>query len=197
MSITDAVERGMVEHVSGERGGIERGAVRLRRPLWEGRFDHFKIDIFTDGERKWAGLWVHLWCPHNMSTHGRDPYDLLILEHDVTTREYEAYTGPLPDSEEYKAAVAAFGHARAADPEPSLAQVMINEAAFRQYRRTQVAEMRPYSPGEKLSPRVSISATDRQAGSPKLGDMIARNPKNHHDQWLVAAAAFADNFEAF
>jgi hypothetical protein len=26
--------------------------------------------------------------------------------------------------------------------------------------------------------------------------MIARNPKNHADQWLVAAAYFADNFEA-
>ena len=26
-------------------------------------------------------------------------------------------------------------------------------------------------------------------------DMIARNPKNHDDQWLVAAAYFADNFE--
>jgi hypothetical protein len=26
--------------------------------------------------------------------------------------------------------------------------------------------------------------------------MIARNPKNHSDRWLVAAAYFADNFEA-
>jgi hypothetical protein len=25
--------------------------------------------------------------------------------------------------------------------------------------------------------------------------MIARNPKNHADKWLVAAAYFADNFE--
>jgi hypothetical protein len=25
--------------------------------------------------------------------------------------------------------------------------------------------------------------------------MIARNPKNHDDQWLVAAKYFADNFE--
>ena len=33
------------------------------------------------------------------------------------------------------------------------------------------------------------------AGSPKEGDMIARNPKNHADQWLVAAQYFADNFE--
>jgi len=25
--------------------------------------------------------------------------------------------------------------------------------------------------------------------------MIARNPKNHDDQWLIAADYFADNFE--
>jgi hypothetical protein len=28
-----------------------------------------------------------------------------------------------------------------------------------------------------------------------LGDMIARNPKNHSDQWLVAKQYFEDNFE--
>jgi len=36
---------------------------------------------------------------------------------------------------------------------------------------------------------------DTKAGSPKLGDMIARNPQNHADQWLVTAAYFRDNFE--
>jgi hypothetical protein len=30
---------------------------------------------------------------------------------------------------------------------------------------------------------------------PKAGDMIARNPKNHADQWFVEAKYFADNFE--
>jgi hypothetical protein len=66
---------------------------------------------------------------------------------------------------------------------------------FQQYRRKQIAELRPYVEGEVLSDRVSVSAADREAGSPKVGDMIARNPKNHEDQWLVAAAYFADNFE--
>lgn len=66
---------------------------------------------------------------------------------------------------------------------------------FQSYRRRQIAELRPYTPGEKLSERVSISAADLGAGSPKAGDMIARNPKNHDDQWLVAADYFADNFE--
>jgi hypothetical protein len=65
---------------------------------------------------------------------------------------------------------------------------------FTQYRRKQIAELRPWSDGDDMS-RVSVSAPDTEAGSPKAGDMIARNPKNHDDQWLVAAAYFADNFE--
>lgn len=32
-------------------------------------------------------------------------------------------------------------------------------------------------------------------GSPKIGDMIARNPKDYSDQWLVAEQYFKDNFE--
>jgi hypothetical protein len=66
---------------------------------------------------------------------------------------------------------------------------------FKRYRRRQIAELRPYEPGERLSDRVSVSASDRENGSPKVGDMIARNPNNHEDQWLVAAQYFADNFE--
>lgn len=65
---------------------------------------------------------------------------------------------------------------------------------FVRYRRSQIAELRPYVGGEDMA-GISISAPDREAGSPKAGDMIARNPKNHHDQWLVAAQYFADNFE--
>lgn len=65
---------------------------------------------------------------------------------------------------------------------------------FKQYRRVQIAEMRPYEPGETLE-GVSVSAVDREAGSPKEGDMIARNPKNHKDDlWLVARQYFEDNF---
>lgn len=66
--------------------------------------------------------------------------------------------------------------------------------AFKQYRRSQIAELRPYVPGEAMWP-ISISAVDQANGSPKPGDMIARNPKNHDDLWLVAAQYFADNFE--
>ncbi len=78
----------------------------------------------------------------------------------------------------------------------------MNADAFKPYRRSQIAELRPYVPGEDLEGEplalapVSVSAEDRKAGSPKAGDMIARNPKNHADQWLVSAAYFAENFEA-
>jgi len=65
---------------------------------------------------------------------------------------------------------------------------------FKQYRRKQIAELRFWQPGDDMT-RVSVSAPDQEAGSPKQGDMIARNPKNHDDQWLVAAQYFADNFE--
>ena len=54
--------------------------------------------------------------------------------------------------------------------------------------------MRAYEIGEDVS-HVSISDEDRKNGSPKVGDMIARNPKNHADQWLVARKYFEDNLE--
>jgi hypothetical protein len=66
---------------------------------------------------------------------------------------------------------------------------------FKQYRRKQIAELRPWVEGEPLDSIVSVSAEDFKNGSPKAGDMIARNPANHKDQWLVAAKYFADNFE--
>lgn len=69
---------------------------------------------------------------------------------------------------------------------------MINR--FMQYRRKEIAELRPYEPGEDMK-GISRSNADVAAGSPKIGDMIARNPKNHDDQWLVAAQYFDDNFE--
>lgn len=65
---------------------------------------------------------------------------------------------------------------------------------FIKYRRKKIAELRPYVKGEKLT-GVSISDADKKNGSPKIGDMIARNPKNHNDKWLVAKKYFKDNFE--
>ena len=81
---------------------------------------------------------------------------------------------------------------------------------FKEYQRTQKAELRPvieedinqYALDRILTighyldqPEISISEADRKNGSPKIGDMIARNPKNHNDQWLVSKAYFEDNFK--
>jgi len=69
---------------------------------------------------------------------------------------------------------------------------------FKQYRRTNIAEMRPVSEAEVhtgCTSNVSISKADLANGSPKIGDMIARNPLNHNDQWLVAEDYFNLNFE--
>jgi len=64
---------------------------------------------------------------------------------------------------------------------------------FTRYRRVQLAWLRPYMPGESMD-GISVSREDMNTGSPKEGDMIARNPANHKDQWLVAAKYFKENF---
>ena len=43
--------------------------------------------------------------------------------------------------------------------------------------------------------KVSVSDADLKNGSPKIGDMIARNPLNHNDQWLVSEKYFNENLE--
>ena len=70
----------------------------------------------------------------------------------------------------------------------------MNTDPWKRYRRTGLSEMRPYVEGEDVA-HVSVSEPDRRNGSPKVGDMIARNPKNHADQWLVAEKYFRDNLE--
>jgi hypothetical protein len=73
---------------------------------------------------------------------------------------------------------------------------------FKKYKRTNIAEMRPVTNNEildngdaLLNEGVSISQADLETGSPKIGDMIARNPNNHNDQWLVAKEYFESNFK--
>lgn len=65
---------------------------------------------------------------------------------------------------------------------------------FKQYKRKAIAEMAPWTPDIDMT-GVSISEADFKSGSPKNGDMVARNPKNHDDKWLVAAQYFSENFE--
>lgn len=66
---------------------------------------------------------------------------------------------------------------------------------FKQYRRRELAELTPWVEDTNMK-KVSVAEVDRLNGSPKEGDMIARNPKNHDDQWLVAKQYFQDNFDS-
>ena len=68
-------------------------------------------------------------------------------------------------------------------------------SVFEKYRRVAIAEMAAWYPNFDMD-GVSVSAADQEAGSPKPGDMIAHNPSNHADRWLVAEAYFLANFEA-
>lgn len=83
--------------------------------------------------------------------------------------------------------------------------------SFKQYKRKQIAELREVTEADIIQYNnkgelelhvydnnytvVSISQEDIKNGSPKIGDMIARNPNNYYDQWLVAEEYFNDNFE--
>jgi len=75
-----------------------------------------------------------------------------------------------------------------------LKKIMETNKDWAQYKRKGLSEMRPYVVGEDVT-NVSISQADLDNGSPLEGDMIARNPKNHDDQWLVAKKYFDDNLE--
>jgi hypothetical protein len=78
---------------------------------------------------------------------------------------------------------------------------------FKKFKRVEFAEIREVTEADIEEFReqgwitapgyqeVSISDIDLEKGSPKIGDMIARNPKEHNDQWLVAEQYFKDNFE--
>lgn len=73
---------------------------------------------------------------------------------------------------------------------------------FKQYTRIGSAEARPVTSeeiallaSELRETGISVSDEDELGGSPKVGDMIAHNPKNHDDVWLIAAKYFNDNFK--
>jgi hypothetical protein len=65
--------------------------------------------------------------------------------------------------------------------------------AFKKYKRKGLSEMRPYVVGEDLS-GISVSDEDKKLDSLE-GGYVARNPKNHADQWYVAKKYFDDNLE--
>lgn len=58
-------------------------------------------------------------------------------------------------------------------------------------------ELQPMIPWEQNMPMtlVSVSDADKSSGSPKEGDMIAFNPKDPTDMWLVAKDYIAENYD--
>jgi hypothetical protein len=73
---------------------------------------------------------------------------------------------------------------------------------FKKYIRTNIAELRPVTPLEASqgasmlgAKGIFISSADKVKMSPRIGDMIARNPENRNDQWLVDEKYFNENFK--
>ena len=62
------------------------------------------------------------------------------------------------------------------------------------YKRSGVQPMAPWTPEIEME-GVSISDADKDNGSPKVGDMIAVNPNDSDDRWLVAEKWFKENYE--
>lgn len=65
---------------------------------------------------------------------------------------------------------------------------------MKMYRKKQPQPMMPWEPDMSMV-LVSISEADKANGSPKLGDMIAVNPDDATDMWLVAHDFFVENYE--
>jgi hypothetical protein len=86
------------------REAAARGIERVRKPVWAHACTHLKIDI-VDSE---PGPWTHLFDPFNMECNGKDPVSVLCIQMDYEAKEWAQHEGPLNDSDEYRAAVAAY-----------------------------------------------------------------------------------------
>jgi hypothetical protein len=62
------------------------------------------------------------------------------------------------------------------------------------YRKKGLVEIERWVPGINMD-GVSIGDEDKANGSPRDGDMIARDPNNPRDRWLISSAYFAANYE--
>ena len=62
------------------------------------------------------------------------------------------------------------------------------------YIKNKQQPMASYNPLQGLPFGCSISEADDKNGSPKIGDMIAVNPDDETDTWLVAEKFFKDNY---
>ncbi len=62
------------------------------------------------------------------------------------------------------------------------------------YRKKNVQPMEEWTSDTDMT-GVSVSESDKSNGSPKVGDMIAYNPMDETDKWLIAKKFFDDNYE--
>ncbi len=62
------------------------------------------------------------------------------------------------------------------------------------YRKTALQELTPWAPDIPMG-LVSVSVADAAKGSPKAGDMLACNPDDVCDWWLVEEQFFKANYE--
>lgn len=62
------------------------------------------------------------------------------------------------------------------------------------YIKKALQKMIPWEPDMPMD-LVSISDADKANGSPKKGDMIAFNPDDSTDMWLVAEQYVKDNYQ--
>lgn len=64
------------------------------------------------------------------------------------------------------------------------------------YRKRGTIEAEAWQPGIDMK-GVSIGDEDKANGSPKTGDMIACDPENPADRWLISERFFKRNYEPF
>lgn len=64
---------------------------------------------------------------------------------------------------------------------------------MRNYVKKKVQPMEPWVDGYDME-GVSVGSDDAANGSPKQGDMIAHDPTNPSDRWLISSAFFASNY---
>lgn len=65
---------------------------------------------------------------------------------------------------------------------------------YKWYKKFQLVKMTPWKPGFDMN-GVSVSEADQRNGSPHLGDMIAVNPVDSTDCYLVSHEYFQSHYE--
>ena len=69
--------------------------------------------------------------------------------------------------------------------------IPVTEEDIKEFKETNIIQAKGFG-----NFRVSISNVDKmENGSPKIGDMIAINPGNPTDQWLIEEKYFKENHE--